>query len=217
MTQLDKRLSYRSIALAFAFVAPLACAKIDNTNKPLVWEPVLGKTAVEVVNKLESRHYQKQTLNDALSAQLLDAYLKNLDPAKLFLLQSDIDNFARYRTTLDDTLHKGDIEPGFVIFRTYRERMSQRLEKLLANLPASVAAMDFSKDEYLDLNRDKTAAWPKSTAETDELWRLHLKSAVLSLRLTGKKQDEIVKLLDKQSHKTNHQRRCIPDLHECAR
>ena len=198
MTQLDKRLSYRSIALAFAFVAPLACAKIDNTNKPLVWEPVLGKTAVEVVNKLESRHYQKQTLNDALSAQLLDAYLKNLDPAKLFLLQSDIDNFARYRTTLDDTLHKGDIEPGFVIFRTYRERMSQRLEKLLANLPASVAAMDFSKDEYLDLNRDKTAAWPKSTAETDELWRLHLKSAVLSLRLTGKKQDEIVKLLDKR-------------------
>ena len=198
MTQLDKRLSYRSIALAFAFVAPLACAKIDNTNKPLVWEPVLGKTAVEVVNKLESRHYQKQTLNDALSAQLLDAYLKNLDPAKLFLLQSDIDNFARYRTTLDDTLHKGDIEPGFVIFRTYRERMSQRLEKLLANLPASVAAMDFNKDEYLDLNRDKTAAWPKSTAETDELWRLHLKSAVLSLRLTGKKQDEIVKLLDKR-------------------
>ena len=198
MTQLDKRLSYRNIALAFAFVAPLACAKIDNTNKPLVWEPVLGKTAVEVVNKLESRHYQKQTLNDALSAQLLDAYLKNLDPAKLFLLQSDIDNFARYRTTLDDTLHKGDIEPGFVIFRTYRERMSQRLEKLLANLPASVAAMDFSKDEYLDLNRDKTAAWPKSTAETDELWRLHLKSAVLSLRLTGKKQDEIVKLLDKR-------------------
>jgi carboxyl-terminal processing protease len=198
VTQLDKRLSYRSIALAFAFVAPLACAKIDNTNKPLVWEPVLGKTAVEVVNKLESRHYQKQTLNDALSAQLLDAYLKNLDPAKLFLLQSDIDNFARYRTTLDDTLHKGDIEPGFVIFRTYRERMSQRLEKLLANLPASVAAMDFNKDEYLDLNRDKTAAWPKSTAETDELWRLHLKSAVLSLRLTGKKQDEIVKLLDKR-------------------
>jgi len=205
VTHIHKRFAYRarwfnvSAVLALALVAPLACAKIDNNQgKPLTWDPVLGKTAIEVVDKLESRHYQKQVLDDALSAQLLDAYLKNLDPAKLFLLQSDIDSFARYRTTLDDTLHKGDIEPAFVIFRRFQERMSQRVEKLASTLPAAIAAMDFSKDEYLDLNRDKTATWPKTAAEADELWRLHLKSAVLSLRLAGKKPEDIVKLLDKR-------------------
>lgn len=190
--------SPRRIVLALVFIAPLACAKVDNSNKPLTWDPTLGKTAMEVVDKLETRHYQKQVLDDTLSSELLDAYLKNLDPAKLFLLQSDIDSFARYRTTLDDTLHKGDIEPGFVIFRRYQERISQRIEKLLSNLPASIAAMDFTKDEYIELNRDKTASWPKTTAEADELWRLHLKSAVLSLRLAGKKPEEIVKLLEKR-------------------
>ncbi len=170
-------------SLRFALLFPLllvtslslALAKTDATPKPLTWTPVLGDTAEEIVDKLESRHYQKQALDDALSAQLLDAYLKTLDASRMFLLQSDVDGFARYRTTLDDTLHKGDIEPGFVIFRRFQDRVTQRLEKILSSLPATIAAMDFTKTESIDLGRDKNPTWPKTQAEADELWRLHLK------------------------------------------
>lgn len=186
------------ISLLFVTSLTLALAKTDGKPKPLTWDPVLGNTAEEVVDKLESRHYQRLLLDDALSAQLLDAYLKALDPARMFLLQSDIDSLARYRTTLDDTLRKGDIEPGFVIFRRFQDRVTQRLEKILSNLPATVSAMDFTKDEYLDLNRDKNPTWPKTQAEADELWRLHLKNTVLGLRLAGKKPDELVKVLEKR-------------------
>ncbi|MFT3930880.1 MAG: carboxy terminal-processing peptidase [Spongiibacteraceae bacterium] len=183
---------------------PLAHAKAESAPQKqtpataLTWNSELGKTAVDVVENLESRHYLKQKLDDKLSAELLDNYLKSLDPAHMFLLQSDIDSFARYRTTLDNTLDEGNLEPAFAIFRTYNERMKQRLEKLLAELPANIAAMDFTKNEFVELNRDKNSTWPKTKAEADELWRLHLKSTVLGLRLAGKKSDDIVKLLEKR-------------------
>ncbi len=196
--------------LFLALGAPLASAKADSQTKKetlapvrtpakaLTWNSTLGKTAIDVVDDLETRHYLKQTLDDTLSSELLDSYLKSLDPDKMFLLQSDIDSFARYRTKLDDTLHAGDLEPAFVIFRRYHDRLTQRLEKILADLPASIAAMDFTKNEFLDLNRDKNPAWPKTQAEADELWRLHLKNTVLGLRIAGKKNDDIVKLLEKR-------------------
>jgi carboxyl-terminal processing protease len=184
--------------LIFVTSLSLGLTKTDGTPKPLVATPVLGDTAEEIVDKLESRHYQKQALDDALSAQLLDAYLKTLDASRMFLLQSDVDSFARYRTTLDNRLHKGDIEPGFVIFRRFQDRVTQRLEKILGTLPATIAAMDFSKTESIDLAREKNPTWSKTQAEADELWRLHLKNTVLSLRLAGKKPEDIAKLLEKR-------------------
>ncbi len=180
-----------------AFETPLASAK-ETPAKPLTWNKELGKTAMDVVDNLQSRHYLKQKLDDKLSAELLDNYLKSLDPARMFLLQSDVDNFARYRTTLDNTLGEGNLEPAYTMFRVYNDRMRQRLEKLLNNLPANIAAMDFNKNETLDLTREKNPVWPKTQAEADELWRLHLKGTVLGLRIAGKKNEDIVKLLDKR-------------------
>jgi len=193
-----KRSTPLSLLLLLTLIAPLALAKPDAPTKPPTWEPVHGKTAVEIVSKLENKHYLKQPLDAKLSSQLLDSYLKALDPARLFLLQSDVDSFARYRNSLGDTLRKGDLEPGYVVFRRYQERVTQRLNNILANLPATIAAMDFSKDEYLDLDRDKNPSWPKNEAEADELWRLRLKNTVLGLRLAGKKPAELTKLLEKR-------------------
>lgn len=193
-----KSASQFALILLLGLLAPIALAKTEPANKPVTWTPKLGKTAIEVVDDLETRHYNKQTLDDALSSQLFDAYLKSLDPSRLFLLQSDIDSFAKYRNTLDDSLRKGDLEPGFAIFRRYQERLVQRLEKTVATLPATIAAMDFTKEESLDLERDKKPKWPQSAAEADELWRLRLKSTVLNLRLAGKKPDDLVKLLEKR-------------------
>ena len=192
-----RRLLAASVSLSLALLAPLCSAKVQQPAA-LAWQPVQGGTATEVLNKLEREHYRKQRFDDAMSSELLDSYLKNLDPTRLFLLQSDVDNFAKYRNTLDDSLRKGDIEPAFAVFRTYQQRVTQRIEKALSTLPASIAAMDFKADEYIDLKRDDKPNWPATAAEADELWRLRLKNSVLSLRLAGKKNEDIVKLLDKR-------------------
>jgi carboxyl-terminal processing protease len=190
------RLPLSALLLAALLSPLLAMARSEPVPSALTWNETQSKTAVEVIARLENQHFRRQPINDALSAELLDNYLRALDPARLFLLQTDVDALQRYRLTLDDTLRKGDLEPAFVIFRLYQQRLIERMENVLLQLKKD-ELFDFSRDEYLELDR-KDAAWPKSAAEADELWRLRLKGAALGLHLAGKERTEIVRQLEKR-------------------
>ncbi|MET0377709.1 MAG: hypothetical protein ABW049_01865, partial [Spongiibacteraceae bacterium] len=100
-------LSASLAAVTFALLTSLCAAK-PIPQSDLNWQPIQGKTASEVLEKLESEHFRKQRFDDVMSGQLLDNYLKSLDPTRLFLVRSDIDSFAKYRNTLDDALRKGN-------------------------------------------------------------------------------------------------------------
>lgn len=163
----------------------------------------LGETATDLVEKLETRHYSKRKLDDELSSALLDAYLKSLDPSRSFLYQSDIDEFEAYRFQLDDQFHSGQLSAGFTIFNRYHERIQGRLDGLLANLPAMVEGMDFGIDESITLEPDQRA-WPKNAAEANERWRKQIKNSVLSLRMAGKNNEEIIPLLEKRYGNQQH-------------
>lgn len=150
-----------------------------------------SKTAIDVIEKLSSRHYKNQPFDDQLSRQMLDNYLNTLDPAKAFFLQSDIDRFTKlYANELDDSLNKGDLKPGYEIFIAYFERANTRLnwitEKLASN---SGFAFDFTVDESIPLN-DEDLSWASSEEESNEIWRKRIKASVLSLKLAGKSVDE---------------------------
>lgn len=187
-----------AIVLSALLLFPLlAGAKSDPIPTPLSWDETQGKTAIEVIARLESQHFRRQTVDDTLSSELFDNYLRALDPARLFLLQSDIDSFQPYRLKLDDTLHKGDLDPAFIIFERYRQRVIERMEKVLVQLKNDASIFDYSQDDYLELDREKSP-WPKTMAEADELWRLRLKGAALGLDLAGKEQKEIAKLLGRR-------------------
>ena len=152
---------------------------------------------VEMIDQLEERHYAKLEYDDTLSSQHLDSYIDSLDRGKMYFTAADLAEFEQYRTVMDDQLPEGKLDAGFAIFNRYHQRLQARLENILATLPASVAAMDFSVDEsyLLDLeDRD----WATTDAELDDRWRKQLKNQVLSLKLADKEQDEIVPTLEKR-------------------
>ncbi|MFQ3202019.1 MAG: carboxyl-terminal processing protease, partial [Zhongshania sp.] len=151
----------------------------------------------DMVEQLNSRHYVKLSLNDDLSGKLLDAFLDDLDRNRLFLLSSDIADFQKYRTKLDDELNKSNVSTGFIIFNRYRERMISRMENTIDTLPAQIATMDFSVKEDIELDRSK-ATWPANEAEADEVWRKQIKNRVLGLRLADKDDEGIIELLSKR-------------------
>ncbi len=165
--------------------------------------PQLSETALDLVEKLEQRHYSKRKFDDGLSSELLDSYLKRLDPSRLFLYQSDIDEFEAYRLLLDDHFAEGNLEAGFVIFNRYHQRIEERLNQLLAELPDMVAAMDFNVDEHLSLVPENRS-WSIDKAEAEERWRKQIKNSVLSLKLSEKVDDEIVPTLEKRYRNQLH-------------
>src|ERR1022692_2964401 len=76
-------------------------------------DPVPGKddrlVAQMVCEFLQEGHVTRPMIGDEISRRLFQRFLKDLDPGKLYFLKSDIDDFKKYETKLDDMLLKGDI------------------------------------------------------------------------------------------------------------
>ncbi|MDF1765635.1 MAG: carboxy terminal-processing peptidase [Gammaproteobacteria bacterium] len=170
---------------------------IDELYSPMSSEEIYGETALELLEQLESKHYASVEIDDNFSSVVFDKYLDALDGSKLYLLADDVQQIARYRYTLDNSLAQGNVEPGFEIYNLYHRRVIERLIYAIERIERAVPTMDFTLDEYLQLDRED-APFASTTAELDEIWRKRLKNSVLSLRLTGDTEEEIVEKLSKR-------------------
>ncbi len=167
------------------------------SESPLQPTAVQSQTAKMVVKQLEQEHYLNMVMDDAVSSRLLDRYIKVLDPGKLFFLQSDITEFERLRSQLDDELKRGELVSGFAIYNRYHKRMTERLQRSIAELPGMIKNFDFTQDEELIIDRD-ALPWPGSAKAADDIWRKQIKNRVLSLKLSGKEEKDIQELLLKR-------------------
>ncbi len=172
-------------ALAEIPTVPLSELKSDANHE---------KSAEIITHIIDVYHYKKKPLDDSLSSQMLDNYLKSLDQNHSFFTRQDIDEFERYRYKLDDALNKPDLSPAFVIFKRYRQRIDERIKYALNQLKSD---FDFSLQEVYQFDR-RESKWAKDKQVLDELWRKRIKNDYLSLLLTDKKEDEIKETLAKR-------------------
>lgn len=180
----------RSLKLTlFSLIVSLSSLSFADKIDVLNPTPEQSKAAVDLVQKLDSEHYRDQEFNDALSSRYFDEYLKSLDSAKNFFIQSDIAEFEKYRKTFDDDYKKGKLDNSFAIFNRFNERMIDRLEKVVKTLDDPKTKFDFDVEESMVVDREK-AAWPANQAEADKLWQQYLKSNLLNSMLAGKKLEE---------------------------
>jgi carboxyl-terminal processing protease len=185
-----------ALAIGASAGAPPVVAKPGAPADPATLAPTAEQvqSAMWATRFLTRFHYKRTPLDDTLSAELYDRYLEGLDGDKLFFLESDLQRFAAWRTTLDDAIYDGDLEPPFDIFRVYVRRVAERTAHARGLL---AKGFDFTVDESIALERED-AAWARSAAELDEQWRKRVKNDWLRLRLNGKADDEIRKTLDRR-------------------
>jgi carboxyl-terminal processing protease len=183
-------------AFLFLLLPGLCAARVAQTDA-LSFDRTQSLTTLDIIERLGRYHYSKLAVDDALSKRLLENYLHNLDPGRSVLLRSDIDEFAPLGTQLDNQLLSGDLSAGYAIYERYRQRLQSRLKKVTTNLSAMIAAMEFTQDEVMVIDREKLP-WPANKAETDEIWRQQIKASVLSLKLAGKAMPDIEKLMQKR-------------------
>jgi carboxyl-terminal processing protease len=159
--------------------------------KPAAQEVQAARIAAEVLGRY---HYKMPPVDDALSQNVFDKYLKSLDPEKLFFVQADIDNFARERARLGGALLQEDLSVPFAMFNLYEQRAAERFAYARALLKTG---FDFQQKESYQFSREKEA-WPKTEAEMKELWRKRVKNDWLRLKLGGKDDKAIADILDKR-------------------
>lgn len=170
---------------------------IETLYQSVSSEAVHGKTALELLQELQTKHYSSVEIDDNFSATVFDSYLDSLDGAHLYFMRDDINTLSAYRYTLDDSLKEGSVEPGFEIYNRYYQRVLERLVYAIKRVENEIPNMDFSVDETILIDREE-APYAVTEAELDEIWRKRVKNSVLSLRLTGDTNDEIAEKLGKR-------------------
>ena len=128
---------------------------IDALFTPLSSQKIHGETAVSLLEELQTKHYSSVEIDDNFSSIVFDSYLDALDGSHLYLLKDDVDRLSAYRYTIDDTLKEGSVEPGFEIYNLYYRRILERLIYAIDRVENHITEMDFSRDEYIQLDREE--------------------------------------------------------------
>lgn len=148
--------------------------------RPISPGPADGRIAFITASMLETHQYLRQKFNDTVSSKLLDRYLEALDPQHLHFLQSDLDEFERYRTTLDDLTKNSDTKPACQIFNRFMERLQQRVA--YADELLKTEHFQFDTDERIMINRHEMP-YPKTLDEAKQLWKERLRFEYLQEKL----------------------------------
>ena len=141
---------------------------LNSTNvfHPVSPGPLDGQIALVTARMLEKYHYLRQPFDSTVSIKFLDRYLEMFDPQHLHFLQSDLAEFAPYRTNLDHLTvpdhGAADAKPASEIFNRFVQRLQQRVT--YADQLLHSEKFTFDADEHVVLNR-KDQPYPKDLNE----------------------------------------------------
>ena len=163
-------------------------------------EEIHPRLSFLIAKRLELQHYTRLKLDNKLSSQVFDAYIKSLDPQRSVFTQKDINEFDKFRYFIDDAYERGILDPAYLIFNIYQIRSISKLIYQLKLIDKHFATLNQelqSKEEQLQTDREK-APWMADHAGLEALWKKQLKNIILSMRLNEKDNKEIRETLSKR-------------------
>lgn len=135
----------------------------------------------KIAELITNYNYKKVDLNDSISTVIFNRYIKSLDENHSYFLASDIKDFEKYKTVLDDDIKDGNLNDAFYIFNVFQKRYIEHVNYSLARLNKS---FDFDKKETFVYDRDKLP-WPASQTEMDDMWGQRVKYDLLNLKIAS--------------------------------
>jgi carboxyl-terminal processing protease len=181
---------FKKLYLLVVLAAALACNASptkpthDKKAGPSDLQPDEQQSIVckQIANLVSNYNYKKVPLNDSISSIIYDHYLKKLDENHSYLLASDVKDFDKYKTVLDDDIKAGNLDNAFYIFNVFQKRYTEYVNFSIAQLSKD---FDFTKNETFTYDRD-SLPFAASEDEIHQLWAKRVKYDLLNLQLTGK-------------------------------
>ena len=130
---------------------------------------------------IEKGHYDPAKIDDTFSKGVYKSYIEALDPSKRFFLQSDIDEFQKYETQIDDQILNRDL----TFFDLTYSRLEKRIEESKKYYKEILSKpFDYKKDEVTNTDYEKLP-FAKNDSELRDRWYKQIKLSTLA-SLTNK-------------------------------
>lgn len=133
-----------------------------------------------------SQHYSRRSLDSEVGANFFKEYLRTLDPARIFFLESEVaDLRAKYGNNLHTLIRMNNPQMTGLAFDAYNiltKRLAHyyKYASKIAETPAT-----FDTDELFLIDR-KDAPWPKDEAELENLWRQRTLNELLTSKIAAR-------------------------------
>lgn len=129
-----------------------------------------------VEKALGPNHYHPPIIDDAFSAKVFDAYIKDLDYSKMYFNKKDIDALSSYKDKIDDAIKDGNsmfFELSVELLQKQLEASKAFYDELLDN------PFNYDKMETFELDEDKRDFAQDENARK-EIWRKSLKAQTVA-------------------------------------
>ncbi|MFJ1473698.1 carboxy terminal-processing peptidase [Capnocytophaga cynodegmi] len=172
-----------SISLTLLFVSFASCSFVSKKFD----DPEKDKLLVEIIQHiLTNKHFNPIDVNDDFSKQMYKNYIEHLDSQKRYFLQSDINEFKKYETRLDDDLKNDDLTFFNLTYNRLTQRMkeAQDITKDIFKKP-----FNFSSKETINTDFEKIP-YVKNKAELQKRWEQIITFSILSNYITKEKEEK---------------------------
>jgi|TARA_B110001450_G_scaffold176933_1_gene165247 carboxyl-terminal processing protease len=154
----------------------IAFASCSFTSKSFD-DPDKDKLLMQLITYLlEQGHFEPKDINDELSEGVYSSFLNQIDPFKNYFKQSDINEFERFKTELDDQILLHDVS----FFDLVYDRFLIRFEDS-KNMYSEVLEQpfDFELDEVYSTDYENST-YVSTKSEMFNRWRKQLKFYTIS-------------------------------------
>lgn len=166
-------------------------------NSPKNDDEKMQTIMMSVSNTLQYIHYSPKPINDAYSQEVYNKYFEMIDPGKRFFLQSDMDEFGKHYTKLDDYFKTGNL----TFYHLSVDRLYKRVEdvdKITQEIFKNPINLSENEDFILEPKKKKV---PANEQELRNEWKKYIKYNILQEIETlnareeaqKKKKDSVVK------------------------
>jgi carboxyl-terminal processing protease len=168
-------------------VLALSVALWSFIPKEKATDPEKDRLLIELLTfVIEKGHYSPAAIDDTFSKGVYKDYLEALDPSKRFFLQSDVDEFSKYETQIDDQINGKEL----TFFDLTYTRLMKRMKESKAYYEDALAnPIDYKKDESISTDYEKIP-YAKNQKELKDRWRKQIKLSTLSSIVEKQKLEE---------------------------
>ena len=120
-------------------------------------------------------HYAPKPINDAYSQDVYNKYFEDVDASKRYFLQSDMDEFKKHYTKLDDYLNQGNLS----FYKLTIDRLYQsvdEIDKMTQDILSKPINLDEDEELVLEPKKKKN---PANADEQYKEWRKYIKYNIL--------------------------------------